>query len=273
MRLEMVAPLETTAATQVLNYRLPTPAATRLRLTVPGDVEVKSGTETVSRQVDQAAGLTRFELVPRRGDTSVIMTLNSRLLRQERVVVARCVIVDEVTQAYERLHATFSMAVLHKAVDSFGFALPEGFEVTHVQSPHMARWSVEKQDGRRILHIQLREQTTETVVLSLSAIRNAPKLDTWSMPTLEPIDVEGQVAVIGLLLEDRLQAQSIKTEGLIPVDTSVLTQALPASIFQAEPGSPRVRPIVAGYAPQARFALSAVFRKPEAEVSVTTNLL
>ncbi len=273
LHLELVAPLETTAATQVLNYRLPTPASTRMRMTVPGDVDVKSGAETISRQVDQAAGVTRFELTPRRGDVSLVMTLNSRLLRQERVVVARSVMVDEVTQAYERLHATFSMAVLHKAVDSFEFRVPEGFDVTYVQSPHMAKWSVEQRADGRILRVQLREQTAELVVLSLSAIRTGPTRDNWSLPRIEPLQVEGQVSVIGLLLEDRLQAHSLQTKGVIPVDTSVLTQALPASIFQAEPGAPRIRPIVAGYAPQGEFTLSAGFRKPKAEVSVTTNLL
>ncbi|NLE60108.1 MAG: hypothetical protein GX616_17295, partial [Planctomycetes bacterium] len=129
LRLELVAPLETTAATQVLNYRLPTPAATKVRLTVPGDVEVKAGAETISRELDEAGSVTRFELVPRRGDVSLVMTLNSKLLRQERIVVARSVMVDEVTQVYERLHATFSMTALHKAVDTFEFRLPEGFEV------------------------------------------------------------------------------------------------------------------------------------------------
>ncbi len=34
LTLEMVAPLETTAARQVLNFRLPRPAAAKLRLTV-----------------------------------------------------------------------------------------------------------------------------------------------------------------------------------------------------------------------------------------------
>ena len=56
LALEMVAPLETTAARQVLNFRLPRPAADSLRLTVPGDVELKSGADVISRAVDKAAG-------------------------------------------------------------------------------------------------------------------------------------------------------------------------------------------------------------------------
>ena len=61
------------------------------------------------------------------------MTLNSRLQRRkQRAVVARSVLVDEVTQAYERLHATVSLGVLHQAVERFRFAVPEGFEITEV---------------------------------------------------------------------------------------------------------------------------------------------
>ena len=39
-------------------------------------------------------------------------------------VVARSVIVDEVTQGYERIHATVSYRVLHGAVESSACACP-----------------------------------------------------------------------------------------------------------------------------------------------------
>ena len=60
---------------------------------------------------------TRFELLPRQGDTSLVMTLNSHLQRQERAVMARSVLIDEVTEAYEKLHATVSLEILYRAVD------------------------------------------------------------------------------------------------------------------------------------------------------------
>ena len=274
LELDLVAPLATTAAQQVLDFRIPTPAATRIQLTVPGDVEIKSGMKVVSRTVDATASQTRFELLPVHDKTSIVMTLNSRLLRKERVVVARSVIVDEVTQNYERLHATFSLAVLHKAVDSFRLAIPAGFEVTQAQSPLLARWSVVAgEEGGRVLDVRLREQTTQTVVLSMSAIRSTPPADAWSLPSLKVLDVAGDVAVIGLLLEEGMKAQGIESSGLIPIDTNVLTGALPASVFQAEPGAPQIRPIVAYYAPQSSFRLAAAFRKPPARLLVTTNLV
>ncbi|MFH1921372.1 MAG: hypothetical protein ABIP48_16025, partial [Planctomycetota bacterium] len=219
--LDMVAPLETAAATQVLKIRLARPPTATLKLTVPGDVEIRSGADVAARTVDAAAGVTRFEILPRQGDMAVLMTLNSRLLRRQRAVVARSVVVDEVTEAYERLHATVSLRVLHQAVDGFRFALPEGFEVTKVDSPMLARWAVEQDADARVLDVRLRDQTSETVVLNLSAVRTTRPPDDWTFPKLEPLDVLGQVAVLGLLVDRRLGAESIAAAGLIPIDTSV----------------------------------------------------
>jgi len=271
--LEMVAPVETTAATQVLNVRLPRPPAATLRLTVPGDVEIKSGADVAGRVVDEAAGVTRFELLPQQGAMTLAMTLNSRLMRRQRAVVARSVVVDEVTEAYERLHATVSMRVLHQAVDGFRFVVPQGFEITEVASPLLARWAVEEQEGKRVLDVRLREQTTETVVLNLSAVKTPASLDEWTFPRLEPLDVVGQVAVVGLLSSERLDAESIAAEGLIPIDTAVLHEAIPETVLKAEPGAPALRSVVAYYAPQSEFSLSARFVRPPAEISVMTNVL
>ncbi len=273
LRLDMVVPLETTAARQVLTFLVPTPGAARMRLTVPGDVEVTSGAEVVSRVFDDASEVTRFELLPRRAQVSLVMTLNSRLKRVDRVVVARSVLVDEVTEAYERLHLTSSMAILHRAVDRFQFTVPDGFEITHVRSPQLACWKMGVQDGRRILDIGLREPTTGTVVLNISAVRTEPQLDSWTLPGIEPLDVAGQATVVGLLIEDRLKATSIKAQQLIPINTSVLSRALPATVFEAEPGAPRIRPVVAYYAPQPGFGLAARFETPPPRLLVTTNVL
>jgi len=271
--LEMVAPLKTTAATQVLNFRLPAPPTARLALTAPGDVEVKSGAAVMRRVFDEAAGVTRIDLAPPKGDASIVLSLNSRLKRQDRVVVARSVLVDEITSGYERLHATVSLAILHQPTDRFRFALPNGFEATSVESPLLARWGVTAEGGRRIIDVQLREETAEKVVLAISAVRSAANLEAWSFPRLEPLDVAGQAAVVGLLLEDRLKAEGVATDGLIPIDTPVLAQALPATVLAAEPGAVRIRPVVAYYAPQGTFSLAARFTKPPAKVLVTTSVL
>jgi hypothetical protein len=269
----MVSPLEATAARQQLKFRLPRPPAGQLEMTVPGDVEINSGADVISRKVDTDAGVTRFELVPPDGNATIVMTLNSRLARRQRAVVARSVIVDEVTETYERLHATVSLSILHQAVDRFRFVVPQGFEVTDVSSPQLARWAIDRTDAGQVLDVRLREQTTDTVVLNLSAVRMAPDLNAWSLARLEPLDVVGQVAVVGLLVDQRMKAESITASGLISIDTDVLRQAIPETVFQAEPGAPALKSVVAWYAPQPEFNVSARFVKPPERLAVTSNVL
>ncbi len=69
LALDMVAPLEMTAAQQELRFRVTNAAVGKWHLTVPGDVEIKSGADVVSRELDTKAKVTRFELLPRGGDT------------------------------------------------------------------------------------------------------------------------------------------------------------------------------------------------------------
>ncbi len=276
LALDLVAALQTTAAQQSLTFELPSPPSRRMQLTVPGNVELKSGAAVSRRAVDADQGLTRFELVPPRGRLELAMSLNNRTLLQQRVVMARSVMVDEVTQAYERLHATFSLGVLHGAVEQFRFRIPDGFEVSDVSSPLLSRWEVAaapEANAARTLEVTLREPTTETVVLNLSATGPASGREAWSMPRFEPLDVNNHVAVVGLLLEDRLAVETIDADGLIPIDNRVLERRLPASVFEAEPGAPRVRSVVVYYAPQAAFELTARFRRPPARTQVNAHVL
>ncbi len=273
LELEMVSPVTATTAERVLRFRVPQAPAGRLRLVVPGDVEVRSGTAVASRHVDMAAGVTRFELLPRVGDMSLVISLNSRLRQQERVLLARSVLVDEITRSSERLHGTVSLAVLHRPVDRVQFVLPDGFEVTHVAGPQLLRWSVSGRGSGRILEVRLREETDQTVVLHLSALRAGPLPGEWSFPRLEPQRVASHTAVLGLLVEDRLEAAALDATALIPIDTAVLGRALPASTDHPQPGAPPLRLLAAYYAPQATFGLKGRFVLPPAEWSVQTNLL
>lgn len=269
---EMLAPLETAVAQQSFQWEAPAPPASKLLLTVPGYVELKSGAKVLRRTVDEDAQVTRFELLSTGASTAIVLTLNNRQLQKQRVVVARSVLVDELTEAYERLHATVSLAMLHGATDQFRFNLPEGFEVTSVASPLLARWNV-KAGTPRVLEVTLRESTTETVVLNISAVRTPARLQDWSFPKLEPLEIAGQVAIVGLLVENRLKPQVLTSSGLLSIDTSVLVSALPESLLRSEPGSPQVRPISAYYAPQGAYALSGNFEKPPVEIRARATLL
>ena len=273
LALEMVTPLETTAARQLLRFKLPRPPAAQMKLVVPGDVEVKSGAEIVSRVVEKNPRVTRFQLIPRPGDTVLAMTLNSHLAQQERAVVAASVLLSEVTQAYEKLHATVSLKVLYRAVDQLRFVVPAGFEIQEVASPLLARWDLTDEDGRKILNVRLREQTTDDVVLNIAAIKTQVSLDDWTAPRLEPLDVVGQNAVVALLLEERLRAESLSADKLAPIDVQSLQNALPASVLSPAPGTPPLRPVAAWYAAQGDFKLTGRFSKPAATLASRASLL
>ncbi|MEX2027055.1 MAG: hypothetical protein WEH44_07135, partial [Pirellulaceae bacterium] len=271
LTLALTAPLATSAATQTLQATLPVTSATKLELTVPGNVEVRAGASVISRTYDEPANTTKLELLPHRGPMAVVMSLNNKTLQDQRVVLASSVLVAEVTQGYERLHATVSHRVLHGAVDKLRFALPAGFEVTQVNSPLLARWEVKKDAMPTVLEAILREPTTEPIVLLITATRSPPSLEKWSFPRLVPLDVSGQVAVVGLLVEDRFDPQRVSATGLIPVDADTLAAAIPQSVFQAEPGAPIVRQAVSFYAPSGDYQLTAEFAKPPVELRVASS--
>jgi hypothetical protein len=280
LTLSLTAPLTTAAAQQSLNVTLPTTTAARLKLAVPGNVEVKGGAAVIDRQYDMAANLTRMEILPQRGGMSLVMSLNNRLLQAERVVVARSVLVAEVTQGYERIHATVSHRVLHGAVDKLRFAVPAGFEVTRAESPLLSRWETKQEGANKVLELTLREPTAEQIVVEITANRSPvadqdwlAALANWKFPALAPLDVQGQVAVLGLLVEDRLRPENIASGNLLPIDAGVLTGAIPASVLNAEPGAPDVRQVVTYYAPSAQYDLSARFARPAAGLKVATNTL
>ena len=100
------------------------------------------------------------------------------------------------------------------------------------------------------MELTLREPTTDTVVITLSAVRTPARLTDWALPELRPLEVVGEVAVVGLLLEERLDVRALESERLLPIDTSVLSGAFPAALLEALPGAPRVRPVAAYYAPR-----------------------
>ncbi|NLF19703.1 MAG: hypothetical protein GX595_20925 [Lentisphaerae bacterium] len=273
LAIEAVAPLQTTAAEQVLDIGLPTPPGTRVILTVPGDVEIRGGAAVIARRSADDGATTRFELTPGADRLTVVMSHNRRRQGAERAVVARTILIDEVTEAYERLHASVVFEVFHQAADVFRIALPAGFEVTAVTSPLLSRWAVQPESSGQLIEVFLRQAVTERVVLHLSALRLRPALDDWRLPRLEPRDVAGQVAVVGVMLEQRLRLRALGSSGVIPIDHAALVQALPPSLAGADPGRPAARTVFAAYAPAEAFAVHGQFERPPADRQVTDNLL
>ncbi|MFP6650287.1 MAG: hypothetical protein VB817_12530, partial [Pirellulaceae bacterium] len=274
LKLELVTPMYTEAAQQTLQGVLPVPSSTAMQILVSGNVEIKNGARVLDRAYDEAANLTRFEILPSPGPLAIMMSLNNRRLQSNQMLLARGVIVDELTEAYERIHATLSLQILQGVVDEFQVAVPAGFEVTRVTSPTLARWSVEQQeDGSQMLTAKLRDFISEDTVLTITANRLEPEWESWEFPQLQVQDVLSQTSVLGVLVERRLTVNGLESTNLIRLNNGVLQTALPKSLFDSEPGAPPIRLLTTYYAPRLDFDLSADVQLPQSQLHTTTNLL
>ncbi len=273
LQLTALAPLDVSAATQTLNVALPAPSASTLTLNVPGDVEVREGAVVVNRVVDTENGSTRFELLPHEGPFALTLSLNNRLHQTQSAVVARSLFVNEVTTGYERLHATVSLEVLHGELTRSRFQIPQGFEVTKVNSPSLAQWAVTEEPEGRVLEVQLQDGAGPEVVLNVVAAKQGGQLDAWSFSRLNVLDVLAQESVCGILAEHSLETQSLSSQGLVPIDIQTIRDALPSSVFQAENGAPPLRGVAAYYAPHGEAELTAQFSISPARYRSTTSML
>lgn len=285
IRLRMTAPLTSDSTRQELRFRLPFGARTSCRLAIPGDVELKSGAAVLSRTVEDAS--TRFDLLlrPDAGETRLVLTLNSHRAGGYRTVLARSVQFAEITEQYERLHSTVSLAELHQGIRECSFRIPRGFETTEVRSTLLDRWQVRKaKDDTEddVLEIRFREQVPGLTTLHLSALKTrspeAPDSDGPAggrqdrrFPRFRPMDVAAHSSVLGLLLEDELELLDLKTDRLLPIDTMPLAGAIPPSALETFPGSPPLRLALAWYAPGDDWSWTATCRRPDRAYDLETE--
>jgi hypothetical protein len=252
LRLRLTTPLEIDATRQRLNFRLIYGTETSFRLSVPGDVELKGGASVLSRKVEN--GATNFDLLlpPNNNRTEILMSLNSHRKGEYSAVLARSVQFAEVTEHYERLHATVSLSEFHQGVRETSFFVPAGFEITEVQSVFLDRWNVrksEEKDKRDVLTIHFREQIPGLTTIYLSAIKSAKTDVQWIFPSFEPSDAAVHSAVLGLLLDEDLEMSHVVSNSLFPIDTITLKEAIPPGALELLPGSPTLRLVSAWYAP------------------------
>ena len=269
--MELAAPVRHAAAEQSFALELPHAANESIGMTVPGNIQIKSGASVVQRQVDPEANTTTFELLPRPGPLAVTMSLNNKRLQTERQIIARSVVVDELNDSLERLHATYSMEIVQGATSEFEYEIPVGFEVTNVDSPDLARWSVNDVDNIQILTVEFRAPQTKPVTVRITAIKTSPTWGDWQFPTMKAKGVKTATGVVGILAERRLAVGSLRAEGAIPLNNAVLENALPQSIFVVEPGAPPLQILATYYVPQEEFELSAKVLQPESQLNVQTN--
>jgi len=275
LRIEMAVPIQTSAAKQSLSIQLPSPSATRFALTVPGNVEVKSGVPVVDRVYDQDTDTTQFDLLASRGAMDIVLSLNNQLLKDEQVTVSRSVLVHKLTAHTQQMHVTCSMNVIYGAVEEAQFTVPEGFQVSHVSTELLSQWEIKdppqdaNEKGKRLV-VKLRQPTREDFVLNITAARNEGAAGQWTADAMVPVDVAGHVSVVGVLADIDLKSAKLVSEGVIPIDHAFLIAAIPESVKSNSRSNPATV-VAAFYAPQEDYSISSSFSVPDPELTVKSN--
>lgn len=275
LRLTMLGQPSRTSAQQVLTLRLPEVAAGRMRLRVAGDIELKSGARVISREYLEAEDLTRFELLPGKGPLVLVMSLNSRLMREERVVVARSLQLHHISESLERVRAMFAMEVLHRPERRFEFRLPACFEVTEVESPMLSEWTLVDGPEGKLLTVQLREDATGAVPISISAFAPQPETAPWQLSWIEPLGVVGRTSVVGLFLDPRLELGAVDSRALVAIDVSSISAPglawLESEGIEVGNSPAAVSPAGAFFAPLGDGGLTLGLERSKARHLVTAN--
>ncbi|MCL2624477.1 MAG: hypothetical protein FWD31_12515, partial [Planctomycetaceae bacterium] len=272
LELELTTILTLDSVRQEIAFEIPRAPKATETLVVPGDVELKSGAMVVSRKVEGEGQdrVTRFELLANEASQHLVLTLNSHRTRMIKSVLAKSVQFAEVTEHYEKLHATFSLDVLHQPVGAAEFVVPESFEMTDVISPQLAGWKVVQRNGRSILEVRFREPVSGQVPLNLTAVHFFDKdtesdaLSEWPFPAFEPLEVNANSAVFGLLVDTDWNVHKIDATRLIAIAPQILHGTIPDSVFEAGIDAPTVRTVAAWYAPNTdNWSVVCEFLKPK----------
>lgn len=272
--LEFVGLVKLETAKQSLDFQLPPAALAKLDVSVNGNVELAEGPAVISRTYDQASNRTAFGLVPSRGMTSLVMSVNNKKLQQKKSILAKSVFIHELTSNYEQIHARINVDILYGATDSVRFELPEGFQLTEVSCPEMNSWSVETKDGKSELVVRLRESVSQPFALNVAALSTKTTPKKWKLSPLKPIDFSGAVSVVGIVAEERFELQSLATGGLFAIDNGQIQSSIPETVFKTSAGAPAIATVAAFYAPDNDFSLDAEFAIPDAALEISpTSIL
>lgn len=272
LKLASLTPVTRDSTRQELRFRLPKGAVSTLQVEIPGDVDLLSGASLVKRTLEGEAAdrKTVFELLHNSEDVHLIFSLNSHKTRDVRTVLARSVQFQEVTSHYSRIHATVSLDVLFRPIDSAKFSVPDSYEISDVRCEQLNRW---KMNGRT-LEVEFRTPVTGQVAIHISATHDTPEaFHEWSFSYLQPLEVDANSAVVGLLVDKDLELSQMDTEDLFPIDTRILLGAIPPSVFEVAPGAPVIRAVSAWYAPKGTWTVLAKMFHHPGEINVTTNLV
>ncbi|QDV24369.1 hypothetical protein [Aureliella helgolandensis] len=258
LELEMVSEVSNEDIQQKLSLALPTTPTSQLELQVPGNVEIESGVAVLNRVVNEASGTTSFDVLCSADPMQIVFSLNNRELHEHTTVALQAVLLEEITEDYEHLHATLAMKVIHGAAEELRFHVDESLEVHSVTGEELSRWSIERTEERSVLVLQLQHPITTQTSFNVRLDRKRPQLGKWHMPEFSPQEVSDFRAVLGIVVEDKLQIANILPEELVPIDVDILSAALSTTLLAEQSSVSKRTAVAAFYTAGKPYAISAM---------------
>ncbi|GAB6186178.1 hypothetical protein [Thermopirellula anaerolimosa] len=265
------AALEVSSVQQSLTVRLPRAASCRTAAVVPGDVELKSGAVVLDRRLE-SNGDTRFDLVLPDEETTLVLTLNSRLRQDRRLIHARSVNVVEVGEAARRICGEIAFDVLDQPVSSLRLSIPERYAVTAVDCSAATKWQEQQAEDRRELTIALREPTAGRITVRVQGVQTGTSETDVPIALFQPLDTASHAAVVGLMLDPNLRVESFREAGVVRIDGSAVAEVL-APLTEGTDETLRGRLVGAWYAPWGDPAVTVRVERPQPQLDALMNLV
>ena len=268
VNLQFVSLAKIETARQSIGFQLPSAATSQFAISVSGNVELTSGPAVVSRVYDGVNNQTTFQLVPSRDYMSITMSVNNKKLQAKKSILAKSVVIHELTSNYEQIHARINVDILYGSTNEVRFGLPKGFQITEVSCVDMSQWRIENQGADSVLVVQLRTDVSKSFALNIAATSTKIAPEKWTLNRLKPIGFDGELSVIGIVAEERFELQSLASKGLVTLDNQKIQKSIPETVFKTAAGAPAIETVAAYFSPDGNFELDAEFTRPDAKLIV-----
>jgi len=113
-----------------------------------------------------------------------------------------------------------NVAITRAGLFKLSFVLPEGLEVEAISGAALSQWTEAKEDGKRIITLQLNGRTIGDQNFALSLVGAAPAAqESWAVPRLLLREATRQTGELFLVPEKGIRLRAVKRENVSQVDS------------------------------------------------------
>ena len=113
-----------------------------------------------------------------------------------------------------------NIAITRAGLFKLSFVLPEGLEVEAISGAALSQWTEAKEDGKRVITLQLNGRTLGDQNFAITLVGTAPAAqESWAVPRLLLREATRQTGELFLVPEKGLRLRAVKRENVSQVDS------------------------------------------------------